>query len=81
MIPSPLQTNLLSGGEHLPIQGPPLLAPVIIGVPVVEPHQDGLIDGHRLHIDERSPQGDQDHLLVGLGRRRRPVRVERVTQT
>ena len=42
-----------------------LLRPVLVGVFVVEPDEDGLVDGHRLQVNERASQRDEHNFFVG----------------
>ena len=60
-----LLQNLLSSDQHLLVQVEPLLGPVLPGILVAEPEEDGSVDGHWLKEDERPVEGDVDHVLLG----------------
>ena len=50
--------------HHLLVEVEPLLGPVLPGVLVGEPEEDGAVDGDRLHEDQRPVQRDQDHVRL-----------------
>ena len=57
--------------HHLLVEVEPLLGPVLPGVLVGEPEEDGAVDGDRLHEDQRPVQRDQDHVRLAPEARHR----------
>jgi len=57
--------HLLRGYQDL-VQTRPLLRPVLPGVLVTQPDQNGSVHSYRLKEDQRPVQCDQDHLFVRL---------------
>jgi len=60
-----LLQDLLSSDKNLFVQVEPLLGPVLPGVLVAEPEEDGSVDGYWLEEDEGSVEGDVDHVFLG----------------
>lgn len=64
-----LLQDLLRGRQHLLVERQSLLRPVLPGVLVAEPEEDGAIHRDRLDEDQRPVQGDVDQVGVLGGRR------------